>query len=124
MSLTEQQACRLLEVTPATLNMYVATRRLAVTRKRTIRGPVLYYDETEVEALKKEVQKDEEDIRARYERARASSSLFEAELVDNENASAHANGRNSFVPASAPVLERLLLLLGRLTPSEHPQGAN
>jgi excisionase family DNA binding protein len=82
----------------------------------------------EVEALKREIQKDEERVRTRYDRARASYDLFEPELVDpelvdNENGSAKHNGRNSFVPASAPVLERLLLLLEALTPSEHPRVA-
>ena len=123
MSLTEQQACKLLDVTPATLNMYVATHRLDVTRKRTIRGVVVSYDMAEVEALKREIQKDEEHVRTRYDRARASYDSFEPVLVENENGSAKHNGRDSFVPASAPVLERLLLLLEALTPSEHPRVA-
>ena len=123
MSLTEQQACKLLEVAPATLNMFVATHRLGVTRKRTIRGVVVSYERAEVEALKREIQKDEEHFRTHYERAHASSATFEPELVDNENGSAKHNGRNSFVPASAPVLDRLLVLLEALTPSEHPRVA-
>jgi excisionase family DNA binding protein len=123
MSLTEQQACRILEVTPATLKMFVATHRLGVTRKRTIRGVLVSYATAEVAALKREIQKDEEHFRTHYERERASSDSFEPELVENENGAAKHNGRNSFVPASTPVLERLLLLLEALTPSEHPKVA-
>jgi excisionase family DNA binding protein len=123
MSLTEQQACKLLEVTPATLNMYVATNRLSVTRKRTIRGVVVSYARAEVEALKKELQEDDEHFRTHYERARASYDTFEPELVENENGSAKHNGRYSFVPASAPVLDRLILLLEALTPNGHPRVA-
>jgi len=123
MSLTEQQACKLLGVTPATLNMYVATHRLNVTRKRTIRGVVVSYARAEVEALKKEIQKDEELFRTRYERASAPYDSFEPELVDNENGSAKNNGRDSFVTASDSVLDRLLLLLEALTPSGHPRVA-
>lgn len=121
MSLTEQQACKLLEVTPATLNMFVATHRLGVSRKRTIRGVVVSFARAEVEALKKEIQKDEEHFRTHYQREHASYDTFEPELVEHENGSAKHNGRNSFVPASAPVLDRLLVLLEALTPNEHPR---
>ena len=121
MAITEQQACKLLQVTPATLNVYVATRRLSVTRKRTIRGLVASYDEHEVQALKRELQESEAYIREQFERAKSSSRPFEAEIVDAESHSKNTNGANSFVPASAPVIERLLILLEGLTPSDRPR---
>jgi hypothetical protein len=73
MSRTEQQACTLLEVTPATLSVYVATRRLHVTRRRTIRGLVVSYDKTEVERLKREIQEDQEYVRKQIGRDKHSS---------------------------------------------------
>lgn len=123
MAITEQQACRLLQVTPITLNMYVATRRLSVTRKRTIRGLVVSYDETEVKALKKELQDDEEFVRRQYVHGYSSSKTAEAEFVDVETDPPFGNGTNSSVSASAPLIERLLLLLEGLTPSDHPKVA-
>jgi excisionase family DNA binding protein len=123
MSLTEQQACKLLQVTPATLNLYVANRRLSVNRTRTIRGLMVSYDETELKALRRELQEDEEYVRKRFGQAKSSSKTVEAELVDVEVDATDAKGTNSSVPASVPVIERLLLLLESLTPSDHPKVA-
>jgi excisionase family DNA binding protein len=123
MPLTEQQACKLLQVTPETLKVYVANRRLCATRIRTMRGLVVSYDETEVEALKRELQENEEYFREQFEQSKSSSKSVEAEPVDVETDSADAKRTNSSVPASAPVIERLLLLLEGLTPSDHPKVA-
>jgi excisionase family DNA binding protein len=123
MHLTEQQACRLLQVTPATLSVYVATRRLNVTRKRTIRGLVVSYDQREVEALSRELHEDQEYIRTRFGQGKSSRHTVEAELVDFESDSTDAQETNSFVPTSAPVIERLLILLEGLTPSGRPTVA-
>jgi excisionase family DNA binding protein len=121
--LNEQQACKLLQVTAATLNLYVAKGRLNVTRTRTIRGRVVSYSRAEVEALRRELQEEEEYINKRYGRAKSSSKTVEAELIDVEGDSIRAQGTASFVPASAPVIERLILLLERLTPGDHPAVA-
>jgi len=116
MSLTEQQACSLLQVTPSTLNVYVSTRRLSVTRKRTIRGLVVSYDEREVQALKRELQEDHEYIRQQFAQAKSSSKTVEAELIGAD--SQDGNETNSTFPASASVIERLLVLLEGLTPND------
>jgi excisionase family DNA binding protein len=121
--LTEEQACKILQITPATLNLYVAKGRLTATRTRSIRGRVVSYSKTEVEALKRELQHEEAYIREQYERAKYSHKTVEAELVDGEGNSTDVRGATSFVPASAPVIERLILLLERLTPNEHPKVA-
>jgi len=118
--LNEQQACKLLQVTAATLNLYVAKGRLNVTRTRTIRGRVVSYSRAEVEALRRELQDEEECINKRYGRAKSSCRTVEADLVDGEDDSFRAEGTTSFVPASAPVIERLILLLERLTPGDNP----
>jgi len=123
MHLTEQQVCTLLQATPATLSLYVATRRLNVTRKRTLRGLVASYDQREVEALRKELHEDQEFIQKRFGNGKSSSKTVEAEIVDFEFDSTDAKGMNSFVPTSAPVIERLLTLLEGLTPSGYPTVA-
>ena len=124
MPLTEQQACRLLRVTPATLKVYVAMQRLTVTRKRSIRGSVVSYDEKEVKALRRELEADEEFIRKQYVAPKPSAKTVEAEIVEPE-AGYHgrSSGAASSIPAEAPVIERLIRLLERLTPTGHPAVA-
>jgi hypothetical protein len=121
MRLTEQQACTLLQVTPATLSVDVATRRLHVNRRRTIRGLSVYYDKTEVERLKKELQEEQEYIRRKIVRDNHSPKTVEPELVGVDFDPATSNGANSFVPASASVIERLVSLLEGLTPGDKPK---
>ena len=120
MLINEQQACGLLQVTPATLELYVATGRLSVTRTRKLRGRVVSYDRSEVEGLKRELQAEELYIHKRYGQRNSSTKTVEAELVDAEDDPANGHGATSFAPASAPVIERLILLLERPTPAEHP----
>jgi|SRR6185503_2882038 len=125
MRLTEQQACTVLEVTPATLSVYVANRRLHVTRKRTIRGLVIYYDKTEVELLKRQIQEDQEYLRKQIGRDKHSSRVFEPELVgvdfDTADGNGNGTGANTAIPASVPVIERLVSLLEGLTPGDNPR---
>ena len=117
MPLTEEQVCRLLHLTPATLSFYVAKLRLSVTRKRTIRGLVVTYDENEVRELKREIHADHEFVRQHYAATRSSAKTVEAEIVEPEAGyHGHNNGANSSIPTSAPVIERLLTLLEGLTP--------
>jgi excisionase family DNA binding protein len=115
MSITEQQACKLLEVTPSTLNVYVATRRLNVNRKRTIRGLVVTYDEREVQALKRQLQEDQEYIQQRFGPGKHSSRSAETEFISAE--SLDRNETKSPITLSADVIERLILLLECSTPS-------
>jgi len=119
MSISEQQACKLLEVTPSTLNVYVATRRLNVTRKRTIRGLVVSYDEREVRALKHQLLEDQEYIRQRFGPGKPPSKSVEAEFIGVE--SPDGNDTKWTIPPSADVIERLILLLEGLTPSSDPK---
>jgi excisionase family DNA binding protein len=121
MRLTEQQACAILQVTPATLSVYVATRRLHTSRRRTIRGLVVFYDKAEVERLKKELQQDQEFIRKQIVRDKHSSQTLEAELVGVDFDSTANNGASSSIPTSTPVIERLISLLEGLTPGDMPK---
>jgi excisionase family DNA binding protein len=121
MQLSERQACELLAVTPATLNLYVAKGRLSATRTRKLRGWLVSYSRTEVEALKRELKEEEAYIHTQFGRGKSSSRMVEADVVDVEVDSPGDQGARSSVPASAPVIERLILLLERLTPNGQPK---